>query len=77
MQTLLVLRYLKNITTKLIQLDEKMETLEKKIMMLGSANSQAYGRTEKVISELASNQKCIELDLSDAMGTIREESWRG
>ena len=77
MNTLLVIRYLKNITQKLIRLDEKVSTLEKKVMMLGAANSQAYGQTKEVISELAQNQKAIEMDLSDAMGTIREESWRG
>ena len=77
MNTLLVIRYLKNITQKLIRLDEKLSTLEKKVMILGAANSEAYGQTKEVISELAQNQKAIELDLSDAMGTIREESWRG
>ena len=77
MQLLLILRHLRNIKTQLTQLDEKMETLEKKVVMLGSANSQAYHQTKEVISELASNQKAIEMDLSDAMGTIREESWRG
>ena len=77
MQLLLILRHLRNIKTQLTQLDEKMDTLEKKVVMLGAANSQAYSQTKEVISELASNQKAIEMDLSDAMGTIREETWRG
>ena len=75
MNTLVLIRYLRDITEKLVQLDEKVDTLAKKVMMLGAANSEAYNRTKEVISELADNQKSVELDLSDAMGTVRESTW--
>ena len=75
MNSVVVIRHLKNIVSKLIRLSEKIDILEKKVMMLGAANSEAYNQTKKVISELADNQKSVEMDFSDAMGTIREESW--
>ena len=75
MNLCMVVRYLKNITQKLILITEKLETLENKVMMLGRANSEADDRTKKVISELAENQKCVEMDLADAAGTIREATW--
>ena len=76
MNTLVLIRYMRDIAEKLVQLDEKVDTLSKKVMMLGAANSEAYNRTKEVISELADNQKSVELDLSDAMGTVRESTWR-
>ena len=75
MNMCIVVRYLKNITQKLILVTEKLEALENKVVILGRANSEAYGRTKKVISELAENQKCVEMDLADAAGTIREATW--
>ena len=75
MNTLTIIRSLKNIDQKLVRIEEKVDALEKKVMLLGAANSEAYKRTEKVISELADNQKSVELDLSDAMGTLRESTW--
>ena len=51
MNTLVLIRYMRDIAEKLDQLDEKVDTLSKKVMMLGAANSEAYNRTEKVISE--------------------------
>ena len=71
-----VLDSLTNIEAQQILIKDKLTTLEKKVMMLGQANCQAYSRTKEVINELAKHQESVNEDLSDAMGTVRNLSWQ-
>ena len=71
-----VLQSLTNIETRLIHLKRKADALEEKIMTLGQANSRGYSMCKDVIQKLAQHQESINDDLTDAMGTVRELSWR-
>ena len=77
-----ILKYLKNMTTKLINLDRKVEDLhnrvdEMKAMTydLGTANSKGYAMCKKCIQAIAENSEDLMSELTDAMGTVREVSW--
>ena len=71
------LLYLGKIYGKLLALDDRVKFLTHRVEALGQANGMAYSQTKKCISELAHNQECVQTDLSDAMGTIREATWAG
>ena len=71
-----VLQTLTNIETRLIHIKRKADALEEKIMTLGQANSRGYSMCKDVINQLAQHQESINDDLTDAMGTVRELSWR-
>ena len=84
-----ILKYLKNIVQKLINLNERIHELEKKhiemekIVCSGfsyvnkglKAHSDAWQQTKMVITDLANIQEETRDDLSDC-GTIRECTWR-
>ena len=85
-----VLKYLKNIVNKLINLNARIHQLEQKqvemekIVCSGFAyinkGLKAYGeaaqQTKAVITELANIQEETRDDLADCSGTIRECTWR-
>ena len=79
-----VMRYLKNITTKLIHIDKKIESLHcrvdsievllseltSKTVELGQACSKAFGQTKTVIQHLAETQEEVRSDLGEYGGVI-------
>ena len=71
-----VLQTLTNIETRLILIKRKADALEEKVIALGQANCRGYSMCKDVINQLAQHQESINDDLSDAMGTVRELSWR-
>ena len=85
-----VLKYLKNIVNKLINLNARIHQLERKhvemekIVCTGfayinkglKAHGEAWAQTKAVVTELANIQEETRDDLSDCSGTIRESTWR-
>ena len=71
-----VLQSLTSIETRLILIKRKADALEEKVIALGQANCRGYSMCKDVINQLAQHQESINDDLTDAMGTVRELSWR-
>ena len=65
-----ILKYLKNIVNKIIR-------LEKKVVMLGRANSDAYQRVEQVVRCLTENQSEVYDTLCDSAGLVESGSFFG
>ena len=79
-----VMRYLKNITTKLIHLDKKLESLHCRVdsiavllaaltcktVDVGRSCAKAFGQTKTVIQHLAETQEEVRADLGEYGGVI-------
>ena len=70
-----VLRYLGNITMKLINLDQKVSELDRRITVLGKANCDAFLQCKTTINGLANNQSDVYDELLEAAGKLQENTW--
>ena len=70
-----VLRYLGNITMKLINLKEQVSKLDRRVTMLGKANCDAFLQCKTTIGGLANNQSDVYEELLEAAGKLQENLW--
>ena len=84
-----ILKYLRSIINKLINMNSRIQQLERKnvemekIVCTGfayinkgmRANNVAWQQTKTVMTELANVQEETRDDLADCCGTIRESTW--
>ena len=71
----LILQYLRNITSKLCTLFEKIEFLEKTVVQLGQACGMAFSQTKEVVNKLAEATEETRMDLAEYGGTIEASSF--
>ena len=71
----LILQYLRNITSKLSTLFEKIEFLEKTVVQLGQACGMAFSQTKEVVNKLAEATEETRRDLAEYGGTIEASSF--
>ena len=71
----LILQYLRNITSKVSTLFEKMDALEKKCVQLGQACGMAFNQTKEVVNKLAEATEETRMDLAEYGGTIEADSF--
>ena len=71
----LILQYLRNITSKVSTLFEKIETLEKTVIQLGQACGIAFNQTKEVVNKLAEATEETRLDIAEYGGTIEADSF--
>ncbi len=70
-----VMKYLRNITSKLIRLSEEVASLRQKITSLGQCNSEAFRMCKKCIQTLAVNQEDVYDTLMESAGVTEECTW--
>ena len=71
----LILQYLRNISSKVTTLFEKMEFLEKTVVQLGQACGMAFNQTKDVVNKLAEVTEETRMDLAEYGGTIEADSF--
>jgi hypothetical protein len=71
----LILQYLRNITSKVSTLFEKMEFLEKTVLQLGQACGMAFNQTKEVVNKLAVGMEETREDLAEYGGIIEADSF--
>ena len=71
----LILQYLRNITSKVSTLFEKIEFLEKTVIQLGQACGMAFNQTKEVVNKLAEVAEETREDLAMYGGTIEADSF--
>ena len=71
----LILQYLRNITSKVSTLLEKIEFLEKTVIQLGQACGMAFNQTKEVVNKLAEVAEETREDLAMYGGTIEADSF--
>ena len=71
----LILQYLRNITSKISTLFERIETLEAKVIELGQACGTAFGQCKDVVNKLAEATEETRCDLAEYGGVIERESF--
>ena len=71
----LILQYLRNITSKLSTLFEKIEFLEKTVVQLGQACGMAFSQTKEVVNKLAEATEETRMDLAEYGGVIEADSF--
>jgi hypothetical protein len=70
-------KILKQILSKIEQLDKRLNTIEKKMMLLGKANSDGYHRCEQVLQTLVENQGEVYETLCESAGVIESGTFFG
>ena len=73
----LMLQYLRNITSKITVLFDRLEELSKRVMALGQACGTAFNQTKEVVNKLAEATEETRLDLAEYGGVIEAESFFG
>ena len=71
----LILQYLRNISSTVTTLFEKMEFLEKTVVQLGQACGMAFNQTKDVVNKLAEVTEETRMDLAEYGGTIEAASF--
>ena len=71
----LMLQYLRNITSKVSTLFEKIEFLEKTVVQLGQACGMAFNQTKEVVNKLAVGMEETREDLAEFGGIIEADSF--
>ena len=71
----LILQYLRNITSKVSTLFDKIEFLEKTVVQLGQACGMAFSQTKEVVNKLAEATEETRMDLAEYGGTIEADSF--
>ena len=71
----LMLQYLRNITSKVSTLFEKIEFLEKTVVQLGQACGMAFNQTKEVVNKLAVGMEETREDLAQYGGVIEADSF--
>ena len=70
-----ILQYLRNITSKISTLFERIDALEAKVMALGTACGTAFVQCKEVVNKLAEATEETRMDLAEYGGTIEAESF--
>ena len=70
-----LLKYVKNITIKLTNLNTKLAELESRMVAFGQANSNAFHMCKETIVALARNQESVFEELMEASGKMQACSW--
>ena len=73
--TELILQYLRNITSKVSTLFERMASLEHKVIALGKACGTAFNQTKIVVNKLAEVTEEAREDLAEFGGVITADTW--
>jgi len=71
----LILQYLRNITSKVSTLFDKIAFLEKTVVQLGQACGMAFNQTKEVVNKLAEATEETRMDLAEYGGTIEADSF--
>ena len=71
----LILQYLRNITSKVSTLFDKIAFLEKTVVQLGQACGMAFHQTKEVVNKLAEATEETRMDLAEYGGTIEADSF--
>ena len=70
-----MLQYLRNITSKVSTLFEKIEFLENTVVQLGKACGMAFNQTKEVVNKLAVGMEETREDLAEFGGVIEADSF--
>ena len=70
-----IMKYLRNITQKMIRLDQRLVDMEQNMKSLGRCNSEAFKMCKACIQTLASNQEEVHDQLMESAGVIQECTW--
>jgi predicted nucleic acid-binding Zn-ribbon protein len=70
-----VMRYLKNMTQKLINLSERLKKVETKTQELGMGCGRAFEMCKEVITEMSEHQKNLNESLDEHAGIITDSTW--
>ena len=70
-----ILQYLRNITSKISTLFERIEALSDRVEKLGQACGQAFNQTKEVVNKLAEATEETRMDLAEYGGTIVADSF--
>ena len=70
-----MLQYLRNITSKVSTLFDKIEFLEKTVVQLGQACGMAFNQTKEVVNKLAVGMEETREDLAEYGGVIEADSF--
>ena len=76
-ETELMLQYLRNITSKITVLFDRIEDLSERVMALGQACGMAFNQTKEVVNKLAEATEETRMDLAEYGGVIEAESFFG
>ena len=71
----LILQYLRNITSKITVLFERIEALTARVNKLGQACGDAFHQTKEVVNKLAVATEDTRMDLAEYGGVIESESF--
>ena len=71
----LMLQYLRNITSKITVLFDRIEDLSKRVMALGQACGMAFNQTKEVVNKLAEATEETRMDLAEYGGVIEADSF--
>ena len=71
----LALQYLRNITAKLTVVFDRLQDIETKVEMLGTACKTAFDQTKVVVTSLAKIQEDTRMDLAEYGGTIEQSTF--
>ena len=74
-ETEFILQYLRNITSKISTLFERIEALSERVEKLGRACGQAFHQTKSVVNRLAEATEETRMDLAEYGGTIEAASF--
>ena len=70
-----VMKYLRNLATKMIHLSEQMDKLESIIMSGFQATGMAFNQTKEVVNKLAQATEDTRNDLAEYGGVIEADSF--
>ena len=73
--TELILQYLRNITSKVSTLFERITSLEHKVIALGTACGTAFNQCKVVVNKLAEVSEEAREDLAEFGGVITSDTW--
>ena len=71
----LILQYLRNISSKISVLFERIESLTVRVNKLGQACGDAFHQTKEVVNKLAVAAEDTRMDLAEYGGVIEAESF--
>ena len=74
-ETEFILQYLRNITSKISTLFERIDALSERVEKLGRACGQAFHQTKSVVNRLAEATEETRMDLAEYGGTIEAASF--
>ena len=70
-----ILQYLRNITSKISTLFNRIESLHERVDQLGKACGTAFNQTKEVVNKLAEATEDTRMDLAEYGGVIEADSF--